>query len=522
MTLRSISEASLPPQALAEAGRQNETVLAIAAANFVRTHDAFTGEPRHPLTAEAERQAADAATIIEGQQEALIASRPHDERHLAAAASARLFAGRGAQFLDGADAVVDGPAPLGRRAAGATGSAVLSQHQETADLAVRRSARGSLRHLQHKVPRWAVVAGAVVLGGGELFLLWQPALNLGGINSFSDAVRWGIGGVFALGHAGCTELLLHHHQERERVCHDLRESVQDRLGASRPSATAGEFDTGSADRALARAQALLVVLAGVTAGLTAVRVAVLCRQAGQSALNSGLFGSAIGFVFGSLVLVLALVLCRGSGLGDQLAWSARAVAVFQARHARLTSRAAECLRRGILDLAEARSMAAHAEEDREYGGAPFRKALYLAASWRGKSGPAIAPAELARPLPMVKEARANEEAAEIGLRALRVRLAEAPGLVSRAAIGGTGVTASAPLPTVVGTVLTRGPGRPAVIIPRVEVPRRAPQFSLRMIGAAALLTLGLAASAAALSPAPDGLDSPLHTVAAVVTAVELG
>ena len=317
----------IPRRAQALRGLVPPDVLAIAVEIHNTVADPRTGDPYSSGDHSSQCEQAFRAAWTSAQEDAAVTALPHDEAYRHAAGVALAAATDAVEIAARTDGLVIGQwwDPGHHRHA----------WRGRSDPSGGRGARPD-PGAQRRSPTWAycvgrsvILAGTVVYGLLDLFLLYVPILNLDfDVDSVGDLLRWTIGLVLAAAQALALDQSLARHAHAERVATDLRDGIDDfnavahhQLGTTPPTPA----DLESADRQLRWAQHVLATVAGLTAVMAAWRVAALARQGGLTVAEGALFGGAVGLVLGLLLLVLGAQLCRGNALGDRLGTGAEIV-----------------------------------------------------------------------------------------------------------------------------------------------------------------------------------------------------
>ena len=507
----------IPRKAQALRGLVPPDVLVIAVEIHNTVADPRTGDPYGSGDHSRQCEQAFRAAWTSAQEDAAATALPHDEAYREAAGVALAATTDAAQIAARTDGVAD-RAVVGPSGATVTRGEAAATHRADAALARARERRGNLRHGQRAIGRGVIIAGTVVYGLLDLFLLYVPILNLDFVvDTVGDLLRWTIGLVLAAAQALALDQALARHAHAERVATDLRDGIDDfnavahqQVGTTPPTPA----DLETADRQLRWAQHVLAAVAGLTAVMAAWRVASLARQGDLTVAEGALFGGAVGLVLGLLLLVLGAQLCRGNALGDRL--RAGSVIVEETDHMRLSGfeavAAAYADGSAALDLAaehRARGDEARTAVARTHWDAVQRAAVLL-----GVDRPPVPRDDecFARPLPIRGDAEATSGTARAALADVAAWLHQTDGSATqRAELRADGrPTGEVELGAWDGTALT---GHRAVVRgPRVDkpTPPREPCWIVAL-GVALTVVAAIAASNSTVPPS-SGLPATAVTI----------
>ena len=217
----------IPRKAQALRGLVPPDVLVIAVEIHNTVADPRTGDPYGSGDHSRQCEQAFRAAWTSAQEDAAATALPHDEAYREAAGVALAATTDAAQIAARTDGVAD-RAVVGPRVPPSRVARPLRHTGRHAALARARERRGNLRHGQRAIGRGVIIAGTVVYGLLDLFLLYVPILNLDFVvDTVGDLLRWTIGLVLAAAQALALDQALARHAHAERVATDLRDGIDD-------------------------------------------------------------------------------------------------------------------------------------------------------------------------------------------------------------------------------------------------------------------------------------------------------
>ncbi|WP_133900596.1 hypothetical protein [Actinophytocola oryzae] len=377
-----------PPQALAVLGSVDPGVWSAALSTYVSVADPQTGRPYNGQPLEDAASGAIPLAASSCRSLAVTYSTNIDKQVTELEVAAATHLATAVDHIEHASGLLDEPmiGPDGETTDGRRLQAV--QHADE-ELARQRSAEGDSRHTEQAwASGWRVLA-ATLLGALDILLLWKPLLNLSFESSSGGMFRWAIGigltGLQILAIEWCARSYV----DKERQSVDRRGSVGDynrplkkgRIVSDRPTPTVQEV--AEADKAMANAYRMLVLLASFIAAIGGVRVAVLGKRAALSIFEAALFGVIVGLILGVLVVLMARMYCRGNLLGDRLRIEREAMDEVNEKLQQAREAVAQERENALGALAEAELLSATAARIRTQTVADYWRAVQLAWTWLG-------------------------------------------------------------------------------------------------------------------------------------------